>query len=477
MGGGRAAPILLGFLFLPAVLVLAGCSTEETEDGTSAQREELARQLQSLPYVTRAPVRPENRGKRGVVLDDSTRTRPGYNLYGSLTHRRVYLGDMAGELVHQWEVDDVFGARREFPLLEDLDAVDTPFPPGLLVAELHGGRLLAIESHVGLVALDEGSRVEFALRDNAHHDLDTDAQGRIYVLTAAPRTVKVNEGELLVVDDVIQVVSPAGEVLEEHSVFEILATDPDLRPVLAEGLRYARHWFGRMQDWEEARIATNPAAAASFRALFDLYEEAFVHKTRRLRPSHEVFLLLMTPADVLHTNTLQLLDDHPGGLWRKGNVLVSVRNLDLVAVLDLESGTVAWWWGPGELSRQHQPSVLPEGNLLVFDNGTARGLSRIVELDPVTRRIVWSWEGSPEEPFFCGAMGGVQRLPGGNTLITDSSAGRAFEVDATGTVVWDFFNPDQGFNPFDLRPDAETIESIYRLTRVAPSVVADLLGE
>ena len=38
-------------------------------------------------------------------------------------------------------------------------------------------------------------------------------------------------------------------------------------------------------------------------------------------------------------------------------------------------------------------------------------------------------------------MGSQQRLPNGNTLITDSFAGRAFEVTAQGRMVWRFDNP------------------------------------
>jgi hypothetical protein len=40
--------------------------------------------------------------------------------------------------------------------------------------------------------------------------------------------------------------------------------------------------------------------------------------------------------------------------------------------------------------------------------------------------------------------GGAQRLPNGNTLITESDKGRAFEVTREGEIVWDFYNPDTG---------------------------------
>lgn len=457
-------------LVLVLALGLAACADREPATERAGAGDELATQLRALPYATRARVKPENRGLRGVVKHDDGRAAAGLNLYGSLTDRKIFLRDMAGEPVHSWAVPDVFGDRRTFPLSEDLELINTPYPPGILLAELRPGYVLAIESHIGLLKLDEDSQVLFALNNNAHHDVDVDAGGRVFVLTARPRNVRMPDSDLLIVDDIIQVLAPDGDVLAQHSVFDILARDPDLNPVVGEALAFAQHWSAKMEEWRDAKIATNPAAAASYRAVFALHDEVFVQRTRRVARTHEIFLLLLTPADVLHTNTLELLDDHPDGLWRAGNVLVSVRNLDLIAVLDLEAGAVAWSWGRGELSRQHQPSALADGNVLVFDNGTSRSRSRIVEVDPASGRIVWTYGDTPASRFFCGAMGGVHRLPNGNTLITDSSAGRAFEVNPQGDVVWDFFNPELGFNPFDKRPGAETIESIYRMVRVLPAV-------
>jgi len=37
-------------------------------------------------------------------------------------------------------------------------------------------------------------------------------------------------------------------------------------------------------------------------------------------------------------------------------------------------------------------------------------------------------------------MGKHQWLPNGNMLITESMAGRAFEIDNKGTMLWEYFN-------------------------------------
>ena len=53
----------------------------------------------------------------------------------------------------------------------------------------------------------------------------------------------------------------------------------------------------------------------------------------------------------------------------------------------------------------------------------------------------WSFAGSDEIPFYSESCGTAQRLPNGNTLVTESDGGRAFELTAGGQLVWEFYNP------------------------------------
>jgi hypothetical protein len=123
-------------------------------------------------------------------------------------------------------------------------------------------------------------------------------------------------------------------------------------------------------------------------------------------------------------------------------VLVGFRELDLIAVLDVDEPRVVWTWGAGELDRPHHPTFLPNGHILVFDNGARRGYSRVLEVDPRSRAIVWSYAKRSKPAFFSEARGGATPLPHGNVLITESDQGRVFEVDRGGRVVWEYWNPD-----------------------------------
>ena len=84
-------------------------------------------------------------------------------------------------------------------------------------------------------------------------------------------------------------------------------------------------------------------------------------------------------------------------MFRAGDVLLSLRNLDTLVVADPRTWRVKWAM-TGPFLGQHDPDFLPNGHLLVFDNrGTgdrpAFGGSRVLEIDPATREVVWSYDG------------------------------------------------------------------------------------
>ena len=102
------------------------------------------------------------------------------------------------------------------------------------------------------------------------------------------------------------------------------------------------------------------------------------------------------------------------------------------------------WAYAEDLIWQHDPELLPNGNLLIFDNRSYQEGSRVLELDPATRRIVWHYRGTKELPFFSAACGAAQRFPNGNTLISETGRGRAFEVTRDKQLVWEYRNPFRG---------------------------------
>ena len=148
-----------------------------------------------------------------------------------------------------------------------------------------------------------------------------------------------------------------------------------------------------------------------------------------------------------------------------GGFLISFRVLDTVARVDRNRGGFAWKWGPGQISHQHHPTLLPNGNVLLLDNGAhRRGLSysRVVEVDPDTSEIAWEYRGEPPMSFFTHFTGGAERLPNGNTLITEGLSGRLFEVTPSKEVVWEYISP------FWARGTQGLANAVFRAHRYGP---------
>jgi len=151
----------------------------------------------------------------------------------------------------------------------------------------------------------------------------------------------------------------------------------------------------------------------------------------------------ITPTDLRdewsHSNTIVPL---PGG-----DYMISMRNISTVARVDRKTGNFVWKITPPLLAQQHDPNFLENGNVLIFNNGTQRRnvpliFSNIVEVEPASGNVVWNYrDSSSMMSFFSSYISGVQRLPNGNTFITEGIPGRMFEVTPEGQVVWEYTNP------------------------------------
>jgi hypothetical protein len=129
-----------------------------------------------------------------------------------------------------------------------------------------------------------------------------------------------------------------------------------------------------------------------------------------------------------------------------GNILVSFRTNSTVAMINRQTGAIYWKLGAPPLSGQHAPYILSNGNMLLFDNGPHRldntfPFSRVLEINPATKEIVWKYQDTPEWSFYSPRISNAQRLPNGNTLISEGFFGRLFEVTREGDTVWEYVNP------------------------------------
>ncbi len=175
----------------------------------------------------------------------------------------------------------------------------------------------------------------------------------------------------------------------------------------------------------------------------------------------------------------------PRTMWAQGNsvqelpdgdILASFRPTSTVVRIARKTGKIVWKLGPPTVAGQHAPTLLANGNILIFDNGTHRlddsmPYSRAIEVNPATNEIVWKYQDAPAWNFFSPRMGVAQRLANGNTLLTESSFGRFFEVTGEGEIVWEYVNPFFG-RPFFGGPAHSQTNQVFRALRYSPEEIA-----
>lgn len=146
--------------------------------------------------------------------------------------------------------------------------------------------------------------------------------------------------------------------------------------------------------------------------------------------------------DEFHANHIEVLTPDLAPAFPQfavGDLLISFRSLNLVAVLDAKTYDFKWW-NIGPWHRQHQPQFTKQGTIVVYNNNMSFGTSDILEIDPLTREVRTVFAGSTDSPFYSYRRGTHQRLENGNHLITESERGRAFIVTPGGRLVWEYNN-------------------------------------
>jgi hypothetical protein len=156
--------------------------------------------------------------------------------------------------------------------------------------------------------------------------------------------------------------------------------------------------------------------------------------------------------DYVHGNSVDADPD--------GNFIISSRHMNEVTKISRATAEILWRLGgrnnqfafvndPLLFSHQHSARWLPNGNMVLFDNGNFRLplLSRAVEyaIDEVqkTATLVWQYRLNPD--VFGSGFGYVQRFPNGNTLISwGATTPTLTEVAPDGSIVSELTFVDPG---------------------------------
>jgi hypothetical protein len=360
--------------------------------------------LKSLPYMVWAPIEEKDLAKTGVTKYDSTLSYKGINLYHTENKTGGYFFDMNGNILHTF-IDKTMGA---------FEGVINEKPTWLLIEPYSRDYFIVLIKRIALMMIDWDSNIKWVVRGVFHHDFAVADNGDIYVLTYKDMIVPQFSRTEKIKNNWLVILTKDGKIKKEISFSKMLFQNKEL--------------FEIAMNIKEKR---NDGGKAAW--------------------------------DVFHANTLEIInrDIFAGDkkLFKKGDVLFCLRHQDIVGVIDIETEKIIWHWGTYDLDFPHQPSLLENGNLLIFDNGYHRNYSRVIELNPVTKKIERSFQGNPPESFYTATRGSAQRLPNGNTLITESDKGHVFEITKDGKVVWEFFNPE-------VLEEEKKRATIYRMMRI-----------
>jgi uncharacterized protein (UPF0248 family) len=370
--------------------------------------------------------------RRGVGLRacEPERASPGFTLFAPhfVQNRNAYLVDLQGEVVHTWNL---------------------PYPPGLSGYLTERGTLF----YNGRTS-EESFLSRFPFKGGVV--LEADWNGKV--------------------------------------LWEVRHPDHHHHGILLRNGNVLLHCMGQVPDGIARRVQGGVAESNVLSGQYAPRPEADAGKM------YSDYLAEVTPAGrtVWEWRTWEHLDpvadgitevQAPRTLWAQGNsvqelpdgdILASYRPTSTVIRISRKTGKIMWKLGSPTVAGQHAPTLLENGNVLIFDNGPHRlddavPYSRVIEINPATNEIVWKYQDKPTWNFFSPRMGYAQRLPNGNTLITESSFGRVFEVTKEGEIVWEYVNPFFG-KPFFGGPPTSESNQVFRALRYSAEEIARARG-
>ena len=311
-----------------------------------------------------------------------------------------------GELLARWPVkfSEIFPDNSHVRLAPATDwNIDTH---GALI--LPDGTVVFNFEYGGLVAIDRCGQVKWKLALQTHHSIERAEGGGFWVPVRRyhekDTPSKFKPFETPFNEDTIIKVSDNGKVLQEISVPSLFFSNDLEALITATGDSFV----GNERDW---------------------------------------------PIEIVHLNKVAELSEALSAdfsMFEAGDLVLSLRQQNLVMVIDPDTEKVKWWQ-VGPWIRQHDPEFIPGGKLLVFNNNAYKStysgsgdaldpVSNIIEVDPVSSATKTLCGKELARPMFTKVRGKLELTPSGNLMITEFEAGRIFEVNSQGDIVWEFIN-------------------------------------
>ncbi|MDC9722848.1 MAG: aryl-sulfate sulfotransferase [Urechidicola sp.] len=408
----------------------------------------------------------------GVLRNDAG-SYNGYTLLAPLGSFETYLINNCGQVVHQWT--STFNPAASVYLLENGNLLRT----GKIVNDdiQFGG----VGGKIELFDWDNNLLWEYTYSTtevSQHHDIYPLPNGNILMLAVTTMTQ----------DEAIQAGRDPAQ-LEDGKLFneQILELEPvgtdqanivwewNINDHLIQDFDNTKDNFGVVADNEQLldiNYLNSDKSPANWLHMNSIqYNTTLDQIVMSSRLLSEIYI-------IDHSTTTAEAALHTGGIYGKGgDFLYRWGNLEAYDHGDTNDRT---------LFGQHYPHWIADGltdagKIMIYNNGGDRVYSTIEIIDPPSSSpgnytyntndgylpvaAEWQYE-DPDDPlnFFSAILSSGQRLPNGNTLICDGDSGYFFEIDSSGTIVWEYINPDSA-NGILTQGDVPSANLVFRALR------------
>lgn len=170
----------------------------------------------------------------------------------------------------------------------------------------------------------------------------------------------------------------------------------------------------------------------------ELFEEIDV--LYKISQHEQLKKFLYNCKDPLHLNFVRIIKNEnliklPKNI-QEGDILLSFRSLDSILIIDRKTHDIKYYLD-SLFHMQHSPIFKSNGNLIVFDNfGSSKnnGMSRILEINPSTKKIVGIYDGSKDH-FFQTNVAGLLTIHDNKIFVVSSEQGEIFYIDCEGAIL------------------------------------------
>lgn len=325
-----------------------------------------------------------------------------------------------GSIVNKWSLD-------YFSHFPNKNRRVCNFSKGLRI-DTHGavlkknGELVFNYEYCGTVKLSPCGEVVWTLDQKTHHSVTSAERGGYWIIGRETETAPFENVQFLpytslpllekIDADLILLVSEEGEILERISIVEAL--------------------------YKSGMEAVISGTGSTFTSISE------------------------TSSEIIHANKIEELSAEISSafpMFNAGDLAISMRHRNLIVILDGSSKRVKWF-SIGPWLRQHDPEFRSDGKISVFNNNVyltsydkngysvldAPRVTNILAIDPRNAETEIVYGSRPGQEMLSVIRGQHELLEDNEMIVTEFDAGRVFQVDGSGQIIWEFVNKyDENF--------------------------------